>query len=340
MNSGRSRWIDVALALALAAITFLLYRKIVRLWWMFDDPIQLNMIVAYRARDFLFSSGFWRDRNIPVFTPLLLLSLAADKAMFGLHAEGFYLHQLIAVLGVGPMLYALLRLWFARSTAFLVALIAILGTPMIQITQLLMCRHYVEGLLLAMAAAIAYVVAARRDHAGLGVLAAVLALAAMLGKEIFVPLPLVLALLPEPRRRRPLVPQGMALAIYALWRMLMLGPHLLQGYGWTVRGAEWLRVVATLPLRVLQTIAASSIAGWIVTALLLALLAFALVRNRAARLPLAIDFGRGSTSETEVEKRVLGFDSLGGYVTSSPYFGALVGRYANRIARVAQRRVA
>ena len=30
---------------------------------------------------------------------------------------------------------------------------------------------------------------------------------------------------------------------------------------------------------------------------------------------------------------VLGYDSLGGYLASSPYFGALVGRYANRIAR-------
>ena len=29
---------------------------------------------------------------------------------------------------------------------------------------------------------------------------------------------------------------------------------------------------------------------------------------------------------------VLGFDSLGGYLGGSPYFGAIVGRYANRIA--------
>lgn len=30
---------------------------------------------------------------------------------------------------------------------------------------------------------------------------------------------------------------------------------------------------------------------------------------------------------------VLGFDDIGGYVKSSPYFGAIVGRYANRIAK-------
>ena len=30
---------------------------------------------------------------------------------------------------------------------------------------------------------------------------------------------------------------------------------------------------------------------------------------------------------------VLGYDSLGGYLASTPYFGALVGRYANRIAK-------
>ena len=29
----------------------------------------------------------------------------------------------------------------------------------------------------------------------------------------------------------------------------------------------------------------------------------------------------------------LGYDSMQGYLTSSPYFGAVVGRYANRIAR-------
>jgi len=34
-----------------------------------------------------------------------------------------------------------------------------------------------------------------------------------------------------------------------------------------------------------------------------------------------------------VDDVVLGFDDLAGYVKSSPYFGAIVGRYGNRIAR-------
>src|ERR1043165_8894499 len=33
------------------------------------------------------------------------------------------------------------------------------------------------------------------------------------------------------------------------------------------------------------------------------------------------------------EDVVLGFDSLSSYIKDSPYFGAIVGRYANRIAR-------
>src|SRR5690348_1006713 len=34
-----------------------------------------------------------------------------------------------------------------------------------------------------------------------------------------------------------------------------------------------------------------------------------------------------------VEDIVLGYDSLSGYLKSSPYFGALIGRYGNRIAK-------
>ncbi|MCU1347794.1 MAG: hypothetical protein JWO56_824, partial [Acidobacteria bacterium] len=264
----KQRWLDALAALTLALIAFVLYRKIVRLWWMFDDPAHLNYIAAVPARDFLVSAGFWQHFIAPVFTPLLLLSLAADAALFGQNAAAFYAHQLLGVMLIGPLLYVLLRLWLPPRFAFPAALIALLGVPTIQIAQLLMLRHYVEGLLFALLAAIAFVLAERRDDerrddVRLSVASALLALLAMLAKEVFVPLGFVLAMLPGARRRRLLVPQAVALAVYTLWRLAMLGPAL-HGYGWTVRPAEWPRVVATLPLRALQTLAAEQLAGWIV----------------------------------------------------------------------------
>lgn len=65
--------------------------------------------------------------------------------------------------------------------------------------------------------------------------------------------------------------------------------------------------------------------------------AFTLTNPRGITLT-AITYGGIITSIRTPDRNgrfadiVLGFDSLGGYVAKSPYFGAIVGRYANRIA--------
>lgn len=62
------------------------------------------------------------------------------------------------------------------------------------------------------------------------------------------------------------------------------------------------------------------------------------IRNAHGMTMHVIDYGGIITSLTapdrsgKYEDVVLGFDSLPGYVSQSPYFGAIVGRYANRIA--------
>jgi aldose 1-epimerase len=63
------------------------------------------------------------------------------------------------------------------------------------------------------------------------------------------------------------------------------------------------------------------------------------LRNKSGAEARIITYG-GIIQSLEMPDRngkpgdvVLGYDSLGGYLTNSPYFGALIGRYGNRIAR-------
>ena len=65
---------------------------------------------------------------------------------------------------------------------------------------------------------------------------------------------------------------------------------------------------------------------------------FTLVNSNGIRTRILSYGGIIQTLETpdrngKLDDVVLGFDSLQGYVKSSPYFGAIVGRYGNRIAR-------
>src|SRR5215213_8722267 len=63
------------------------------------------------------------------------------------------------------------------------------------------------------------------------------------------------------------------------------------------------------------------------------------LRNARGMVVRAITYGaiiqaiRVPDRSGRVEDVTLGYDSLPGYLTDSPYFGAVVGRYANRIAR-------
>jgi len=272
----RRKIVDAAV---LAILSVLWCRKVAALWWTFDDPFHLNLIRERTAADLLFSSAFWRAFPSHVFTPLLLLSLKLDLQLFGLNARAFYMHQIISFACVAPLLYLLLREWIAPVPAICGALIAVAGVPMIEVTQRLMDRHYIEGLILALLATLLFV---RQRY----IPSAALYLAAMLAKEIFVPLIVLLLVLGAPAsspaaagrrrasRRDGGVPHLIALAVYVVWRVAMLGPRL-ESYGWAVKPSDWPRVLATLPWRMLTVLAHASAAGWISLALMAAAVIFA-----------------------------------------------------------------
>lgn len=288
---------DTAVALGLAAAAWLLYRPVLRLWWTHDDFFHLRYLLSHPAGWYLFDASSFREFPARVFTPLLFLSLDADRRLFGLHPEPFYLHQLAALVLCPVALYALLRLWLPRGWAAAGVLVFLAGPVFASLAPLLMVRHYLEAILLA-ALAVAFWVAALRRWPGraawrLSVLSAVAWFAASMAKEVAVPLALLLPLLPPTRedrgespRWRLAVPHALALALYLALRFAALGT-LLGGYGFSVTPAGLPRLALTLPGKIGTELLGG---GWTlpgaVLAVALAAGALVLLRGRRAALVL------------------------------------------------------
>src|SRR5260370_27251264 len=98
--------------------------------------------------------------------------------------------------------------------------------------------------------------ALRRSSNWFAILSAIAYLAAILAKEIVVPLPAILFLLPENALRNRLlnlIPTGVAMATYAVWRVILLGTSV-GGYGWAVTGRDIPALLVSLPLKLLRAV--------------------------------------------------------------------------------------
>ncbi len=223
-----------------------------------------------------------------MFTPFLLLSYQADMALFGLRPAAFYAHQLAALAAAAVALFWLLRLWLAPGLAFLTSLLFLIGVPTGAWVQELLVRHYIEGLLFSIVSVGLFVKSLREERPRLAVLSAVCYLAAILCKEIYVPLPVLLLVLPEgdPRMRFSRLRGHCAvLAGYLAWRYALLGT-LFGGYGWTTRPEDVPALLLRLPGRVGASLVGDSAlaTGALMTALSVGIAAALFRRPRAARL--------------------------------------------------------
>lgn len=264
---------DALAGLVLLALPWLLYRRALGLWWTEDDFFQLRFTAAHGPGGYLLDPEVWRPLPNRVLSPLLFASYDLDLALAGLDPAVFYGHQLLSLGAASLALYAVLRLWLPIPWALLGGAVFLLGPPVASLAPLLMVRHYPEALALALASTWAFVGAARRPGAPawcLAGLSAGLYLAGSLTKEIAVPLPALLALLPAGtarRRLRLLAPHAAVLGAYAGYRVWMLGTPL-GGYGWAVLPGEWPGVALRLPGEIARELAGPSPWGWLVLALL------------------------------------------------------------------------
>ena len=220
---------SLAVALALTALTFALYGGALGMWWTSEDPAILLHGQIHASWSTFFVPEVYQTYNRISFTPGLIASFAVDWHLVGFRPALFYAHQLLALALAAGLLERLLRRYVSRLWSFLAAALFLVGVPVAGIASWLGVRHYVDGLVLALAAILCF----RRglsNHARAWTLAsAALYLGAVVCKEIYAPVFLLVFLLPEGNLVKRLVhaiPLVLMAGLYAGWRQFMLSGYL------------------------------------------------------------------------------------------------------------------
>jgi hypothetical protein len=260
-------WDIFAVALLLLAY-FIINRWVFGLWWLYDDPWLLKSVIETRWIDWFLSHKVWVSAFSPAnLTPWLPLSLKADLSLAGLHASFFHIHQFFSLSVALVLLYVFLRLFLPVPGAFLGGLIFLCGTPTKVVAHMLMTRHYVEGLVFALASMVFWFQGYRKKKRVLVLLSAVFYLLSVTAKELYAPLPLVLMCWPEGDLRdrlRKLFPLFGILIAYFLWRRWMLGSFV---GGYARGGSTYYHFspldVALFPKRVLERMIPLRLWEWV-----------------------------------------------------------------------------
>lgn len=211
--------------LALLAWVGLLNAGVLAAGWRWDDTQILLHAHQYSIwQDFLVPQ-IWQQFSPANLTPWLIFSFEVDMALFGLNPTFFYIHQLLAIWAAGCLMYLCLTLWCRPLFAVGGALLFLSGLPVMLVAEQLMTRHYIEGLVFSLMALYAFVMHLRYNSRVALLFALLMYVLAVSAKEIYVPLPAVLLVLPASQwraRLRAAAPFFLVTAIYALWRSFML----------------------------------------------------------------------------------------------------------------------
>ena len=196
-------------------------------YWRADDPAILLHALNSRGLSAFYDPNDRQKLSPSNLTPWLILSFKVDLWLAGLSPTFFYVHQLCSLGMVVMAAYALSRQWVSPVWAFLFVCLFLVSASTASVTELLMARHYLEGMLFALLAILAFVHAQRRQSmpwAFTGALAYALAVTA---KEIYVPLVLVVLVIPPVNnlvtRVRLASPLCRTAVLYIFWRQYMLG---------------------------------------------------------------------------------------------------------------------
>lgn len=263
----------------LAVAVTLLYRKVTRLWWTYDDGYNLKVASTHTWADPFTDAALWPQKT---FTPLLSATNELLLNVFAFDVSRWYGVHLAILVAAALAVLAALRLWVPRPAALAGAFLFAAGIPLCAMATQLMTIHHLESILLGALAVVLYVEGVRRHRHWMSALSALFYLGAMLAKEFAVPLPLLLLLLPERdlrRRAKHAIPHAVALLAYLVWRYVLFGT-VFGAYGFAVAPGELPRLAATLPWKVIVACAGAALGAGLILMLMLAIGASGALRDR------------------------------------------------------------
>ncbi|HDH53483.1 MAG TPA: hypothetical protein ENH24_03250, partial [Nitrospirae bacterium] len=224
--ANNKHYFHCCLYLFLSIVTMALYFPSLSSFWLFDDLYILRYASENSPLNFFFNPVVWRMISFSHLTPWITASFFMDYRLFGFHYEFFYLHQLISLALASILLYIALRYFIRWQFALLGSLMFLASAPAAAASQLLMIRHYLEGLSFTILSFLFAIGALRKENIFYSLLSALFYFLAMSAKEIYVPIGLVAFLLPVGHLRKRflyLMPLLLTFFGYIYWRDFMLG---------------------------------------------------------------------------------------------------------------------
>jgi hypothetical protein len=188
-----------------------------------DDTQIIWFAAANSIGQILFSPEHYRAMSGGLFQPMLGLSFKIDWMMFKMAPEGYYVHNLLAVMLAGAALFIFLRTYTNSLIALVGSVLFSLNPVVFSIFSYCTNRHYMEGMAFALLSLYFFVRSERKGK--ISVLSIFFYLIASLYKEVYVLLPAVALIVSGGnllQRFKSTLFLWAVLFLYIVWRFWMI----------------------------------------------------------------------------------------------------------------------
>ena len=215
-------------------ITFIVFNHhLIYANWRWDDTQILLHAINTSIWDNFANPEVWRKFSPNNLTPWLIISFKIDYFIFGLNPIGFYFHHLLSIIILSLLLiYLTIKLTNNYKSGLLFYIFFISGAPLYTLTEQLMTRHYIEGMIFCILSIIFSIKHSNSKNNNNIIISLVFYILAAISKEIYVPLIGILLLIYFYKKviNYKIIFSHLLIGLsYTGWRFFML-PSVIGGY--------------------------------------------------------------------------------------------------------------